>query len=288
MSHALRPIRDGRGADHANGWHIFTVDLEEWFHGIELPPDRWPSESRLEVGLDRLLSLMERHGVRATFFVLGVVAEQHPTLVRSVAQSGHEIACHGYAHEFVYRQSDTEFRDDIRRARDAVASAVGAEPRGYRAPYFSVRKDSLWALDVLAEEGFAYDSSIFPVHNDRYGIPGAARRPHRRQTLSASLLEIPLSTIRIGRIALPFSGGAYLRLLPWWAQLAAWRMAAREGEPVIVYIHPWELDPEHPRIPLRRRVAATHYARLGSTERRLEALFRRYRFGRIDELIPTA
>jgi len=264
--------------------HAFTVDLEEWFHGIELPPEEWPDSSRLKIGLDRTLALLDQHDVRATFFVLGVIAERFPEVVAQLAADGHEIGCHSYRHEFIYQQSPEEFRADLRRARDAIGDATGAAPRAYRAPYFSVRKDSLWALEVLAEEGFAYDSSIFPVHNDRYGIPDAPREPYDAVTGEHVLREVPLTPIRILGTNLPFSGGAYLRILPWWAQSMLWRRADRKRMSVIAYIHPWELDPDHPRIDLRRRVAATHYARLSLTERRLDRLLSRYRFGRLDAL----
>lgn len=264
--------------------HAFTVDLEEWFHGIELAAADWPSASRLRVGLDPLLALLDDHGVTATFFVLGAVAERHPAVVAELAAAGHEVGCHGHLHQFVYRQTPEEFRADVRRARAVIADAAGVAPAGYRAPYFSVRADSRWALDVLAEEGFAYDSSIFPVRNDRYGIPDASPEPFTVETATGPLEEIPLTPLRVAGTNLPFSGGAYLRILPWAVQQAAWRAAERRGMRVIAYVHPWELDPDHPRIPLRRRVAATHYARLGVTERRLGRLLHQYQFGRLDDV----
>ncbi len=268
--------------------HAFTVDLEEWYHGIELPEACWPTESRLRVGLDRLISLLDDHQVKATFFVLGAVAERFPDVVCELSDAGHEIACHGHAHRFVYKQSPEEFRGDLRRARHSVAEAAGTFPAGYRAPYFSIRKDSLWALEILAEEGFVYDSSIFPVRNYRYGIPDAPHEPHDLATATGRLREIPLTPARLGNQNLPFSGGAYLRILPWWAQRLTWGAADRAGRRVIAYIHPWELDPEHPVIQLPRRVAATHYARLRLTERRLNRLLTTYRFGRLDEVFTVA
>jgi polysaccharide deacetylase family protein (PEP-CTERM system associated) len=266
--------------------HAFTVDLEEWFHGIELTEDAWPSESRLRIGLDRLLALLDAHGTRATFFVLGAVAERFPALVAELAGAGHEIGCHGHAHRFVYNQSPEEFRTDLRRSRDSIAEAVGFRPRGYRAPYFSIRKDSLWALDILAEEGFTYDSSVFPVRNYRYGIPDAPREPYDIATATGSLREIPITPMRVLGRNIPFSGGAYLRILPWWAQRLAWTVADRRGQSVMTYIHPWELDPAHPVLDLPRRVALTHYARLRLTERRLHRLLSTFRFGRLDEVFP--
>lgn len=265
--------------------HAFTVDLEEWYHGIELHQDEWPDGSRLDHGLDPLIALLDKNGVRATFFVLGDIARKRPEVVRELAAAGHEIGCHGDVHEFVYRQSPTEFRDDLRRARDAIASATGTPPRSYRAPYFSITDASMWALEILVEEGFTADSSIFPVQNDRYGVPEAPVTPHERDTPAGPLLEMPMRPFEILGRRLPFSGGAYLRILPWWAQVLAWRMADRRETPMIAYIHPWELDPDHPRIPLRRRVALTHYARLQLTERRLDRLLRSHDFGRLDELV---
>lgn len=284
----VRAPEDSREPAVTQPAHAFTVDLEEWFHGIELPEDSWPSESRLHVGLDRLLSLLERHRVSATFFVLGVVAERFPSLIADLAAGGHEVGCHGQNHRFVYKQSVGEFRDDVRRALDSVAVATGAAPRGYRAPYFSIRQDSLWALDVLAEEGFRYDSSVFPVRNYRYGIPDAPRKPYDVATSGGPLHEVPLTPARVCGRNLPFSGGAYLRILPWWAQKLTWAAAHRSGEKVVAYIHPWELDPDHPVIDLPRRVAATHYARLGVTERRLDRLMSSYHFGRLDEVFSVA
>jgi polysaccharide deacetylase family protein (PEP-CTERM system associated) len=268
--------------------HAFTVDLEEWFHGIELPEDEWPTESRLQVGLERLIALLDAANVRATFFVLGVVAERFPELVADLDRAGHEIACRSHRHRFIYQQSRDEFRDDLKRSRDAIASAIGRPPRGFRAPYFSIRQDSLWALDILGEEGFAYDSSVFPVRNYRYGIPDAPRTPYDVDTSVGPLREVPLTPARVLGQNVPYSGGAYLRILPWWVQRVAWSAADRGGRSQVAYIHPWELDPEHPRIPLPRRVAATHYVRLDVTERRLARLFSTHRFGRLDEVFALA
>jgi len=277
------PIRESGSSTSRR--HAFTVDVEEWYQGIELSPSEWPHDSRLHTGLDPLLQLLESCGdVKATFFVLGAVAERFPEVVAEIARAGHEVGCHGHQHEFVYRQSPDEFRSDLQRARDALGDATGEAPIGYRAPYFSIRSDSLWALDILAEEGFVYDNSIFPVKNDRYGIPDAPRAPFDVPTPSGNLIEIPITALRLAGVNLPFSGGAYLRILPWGVQKAAWHLAERGGDPVILYIHPWELDPGQPRISLRRRVAATHYARLNLTERRLRRLLNQHQFGRVDHV----
>jgi polysaccharide deacetylase family protein (PEP-CTERM system associated) len=265
--------------------HIFTVDLEEWFHGVELDPANWPSDSRLTMGLAPLTRLLDERRVRATFFVVGDVARRFPELVKGLLDAGHEIACHGHEHQLIYRQTPRQFRDDLRRARDAIADAIGHAPKGYRAPYFSVRKDSLWALDILAEEGFTWDCSVFPVVNDRYGIPRAPTTPFEIQLPIASIVEVPITTIPILGVNLAFSGGAYLRILPWEVQRAAWRRAQDLGRHVVLYVHPWELDPQHPRLRMSRRLAITHYANLAATKRRLATLLQRYRFGTISDVL---
>ncbi len=263
--------------------HAFTVDLEEWFHGIELAPASWPTTSRLRVGLDRLVALLDGAGVRATFFVLGAVARSHPGVVRELADAGHEIASHGDMHEFVYRQTPEVFRQDLARSADAIHAACGARPLGYRAPYFSITTKSLWALDVLVEQGYTFDSSVFPIRNPRYGIATAPTRPFAHGTAPTTLTEIPLVPLLLFGRRLPFSGGAYLRILPELIQRAAWKLQGRR-QSLVAYIHPWELDPEHPRIDLPRRVAATHYANLAATERRLRRLLGRQEFGSVSRV----
>jgi polysaccharide deacetylase family protein (PEP-CTERM system associated) len=263
--------------------NAFTVDLEEWFHGVELAPANWPTTSRLHVGLDRLVRLLDESQVRATFFVLGAVARSHPEVVRDLCEAGHEIASHGDLHEFVYRQTPATFREDLLRSAEAIQNACGTAPEGYRAPYFSITNASRWALDVLAEEGYRYDSSIFPVKNPRYGIDQAPVRPFQHDFETKVLTEIPLTPLQLFGQRLPFSGGAYLRILPQLVQKAAWSLQARR-QPLVAYIHPWELDPDHPRIELPRRVALTHYANLNKTERRLAALLRSRDFGSISSV----
>jgi len=257
--------------------HIFTVDLEEWFHGLDLAPSDWPRESRVARGLTPVLELLGEFDVRATFFVLGAVAERNPRLVAEIADQGHEIASHGHMHQLIYQQDPAQFRSDVRRATAAIASASGVVPRGYRAPSFSVTKRSLWALDILREEGFDWDCSIFPVIHDRYGIPRAMTSPWKVGS-EDGLLEWPMSTVRVMGHNVAFSGGAYLRVLPLWAQRWAWRRAATQGQSVVLYIHPWELDPFHPRVKMSRRLQLTHYARLGSTQRSLRQLLTSYKF----------
>ena len=226
-----------------------TIDVEDYFHVsvFEKTVDRsrWDSlESRVRANTARLLDLFDEHGVRGTFFVLGWVAERYPELVRTIAERGHELASHGYAHRLVYDQTPEAFREDIRRAKDLIESAAAQPVRGYRAPSFSVTARSMWALDVLLEEGYTYDASIFPIRHDRYGIPDAPRWPHTIERGRGRIFEVPGSTVRIGSTNLPVAGGGYFRILPYaWTRWGIARVNAAERQPAIFYLHPWEIDP---------------------------------------------
>lgn len=272
--------------------HVFTVDVEDWYQGLALDPGEWPRFApRLRTGLSHVVELLAEAGVRATFFVVGWQAERTPGLVREVARHGHEIACHGYSHHFVYQQTRAAFREEVRRGRGALEAIVGAPVVGFRAPFFSITAEALWALDVLVEEGFHYDSSIFPVWNHRYGIPRAARQPGLVTTPSgARLFEIPLSTVRLpgGRhrlgLNVPVSGGAYFRLYPYRLTQALVKRLERAGEQLVFYAHPWEYDPEHPRIRLPRLVPhVTHYLNLDTMAARTRRLLADFRFVPIRE-----
>lgn len=241
-------------------------------------------EDRIEISGRRILDLLGEHGVRATFFVLGYVAERHPKLVRDLAAAGHEIGTHGYSHTLIYLQTPEVFRGEMRRAIDAVEDAAGRKVIGHRAPFFSVTNRSLWALDVLSEMGLLYDTSIFPVHNYRYGIESAPRRPYEIQAAGRTLREFPISTWRAFGQNIPIAGGAYFRILPYALTRAGLRSVQRGG-PCVFYLHPWELDPEHPRIPLPRRIAATHYFNLKSTAKRFRRLLRDFRFAPMKEIL---
>ena len=226
--------------------HIFTVDVEDWYQGLDLDMAEWPRFApRLETGLSRLLGLLDDFGARATFFVVGWQADRTPALIREVARQGHEIACHGYSHRFVYRLTPAQFREEVRRSRGSLEAIVGEPVVGFRAPFFSITASALWALDVLVEEGFRYDSSIFPVWNHRYGLPGAARQPGLVVTpAGAELFEIPLSTVRLPvGINVPVSGGAYFRLYPYGLTRTLIRRLERAGDRLVFYAHPWEYDP---------------------------------------------
>ena len=282
-----QPAQGARGVLNA-----MTVDVEEHFQvsAFEGTVDRADWEqipSRVEANTARLLELFERTGVRATFFVLGWVAERRPRLVRRIADAGHEIASHGYSHRLIYEQRREEFRQETLRSRGLLQELTGAPVRGYRAASFSIRRGNLWALDVLAEAGFEYDSSLFPVRHDRYGIPGAPRSMHRLQTPGGGrLIEIPPSTIALPGTNLPVAGGGYLRLYP--EALTRWaieRLNRREEMPAVVYVHPWEVDPTQPRIAAPWFSRFRHYRGLESTEGKLRTLISRFRFAPMAELV---
>jgi len=235
--------------------NALTVDVEDYFHVAALAPniprDTWSSrESRVVANTHKLLGIFEQFGVHGTFFVLGWVAERHPQLIREIAAGGHEIACHGFSHRLVYEQPAGEFREETLRSKKLLEDIAGTPVLGYRAASYSIVRSSLWALDILAEAGFAYDSSIFPVRHDRYGIPDAERAPHLMSTPNGkSIVEWPLATASVLGFRLPVAGGGYFRLLPYW--VSRWGLASivrRESRPFIFYLHPWEVDPEQPRV----------------------------------------
>ena len=267
--------------------NAFTVDLEDWYQGLEIAPSEWEAfEDRLEIGCGRLLLLLEEAGVKATFFVLGYAAERFPDLIAEIASRGHEIGTHGHGHEFVYNLGAERFRSDLVHSIEILSDILGSPAgiRGHRAPYFSITRGCEWAFDVLQESGITYDSSIFPVRNYRYGIPQAPRTIHR---VRDGLIEFPPSTLPIGGHNLPIAGGAYFRLLPYTLTRSCMRRLNAAGEPVAFYIHPWELDPGQPRLPLPRRIGLTHYWNLGSTEARLRRLLSDFRFTTMGSLVGT-
>lgn len=252
-----------------------SVDVEDYYH-VEAFRDRIQSEtwplypSRVVENTRRVLELLGRHEARATFFVLGWVAEHHPGIVREILKAGHEVGCHSYGHNCLWRLSPEEFRADTRRARAAIEDAGGRAVVGYRAPSFSLVERSLWALDILTEEGFLYDSSVFPIHHDVYGLPRAPRSPFRWTTSQGrQLYEIPPTTVRLGRWNLPAAGGGYLRILPEWYTRWAVRRARREQESLVVYFHPWELDTRQPRLQGRKKSVFRHYFGIGRMEDRV-------------------
>jgi polysaccharide deacetylase family protein (PEP-CTERM system associated) len=270
--------------------NAMTVDVEDYFQvsafASVVSRDRWPDyENRVAANTDRLLALFAEHGVHATFFVLGWVADREPLLVRRIAAAGHEIASHGYSHSLVYEQTRAEFRDDVRRSKATLETVCGRPVLGYRAPSFSITNKSLWALDVLVEEGFAWDASIFPIRHDRYGIPSAPRHPH---LVRNGLFEIPASTARVVGVNLPVGGGGYFRLLPYaWTRWGIRRVNAAERKPVVFYLHPWEIDPEQPRLAAPWLSRFRHYRNLRRTETRLRQLLSEFRFDSVASAIAV-
>ena len=267
-----------------------SVDVEDYFHvsvfdGV-VPRHHWERfESRVCANTERLLAIFDEAGVRATFFVLGWVGERHPDLVRRIVGLGHELASHGYAHRLVYDQTPAAFREDVRRAKRVLEDAGGTEIGGYRAPSYSVTPRSLWALDILIEEGYWYDASIFPILHDRYGIPVSGRHPYELQRRRGRLTEIPGSTVRIGRWNFPVGGGGYFRILPYpWTRWGIARLNETEGRPAVFYLHPWEIDSEQPRLPAGLLGRFRHYRNLDKTEERLRTLLRDFRFGTVRDL----
>jgi polysaccharide deacetylase family protein (PEP-CTERM system associated) len=274
--------------------NAMSVDVEDYFQVQALssvyPMSTWNScESRVERNTDRTLEVFDRAGVKATFFILGWIAERHPGLVRRISQAGHEVASHGYCHARVDSQTPEQFRADIRKTRHILQDISGGEVRGYRAATFSVGASTPWAWSILAEEGYAYSSSVYPVERDFYGMPNAPRGPYRPDSAPA-LLEIPLSTVRLGKRNWPCGGGGYFRLLPFALSRAAIDRVNRiDRMPAIFYIHPWELDPDQPRAvgaPFKSRLR--HYINLDKTYDRLSRLARAFRWDRIDQVFGLA
>jgi polysaccharide deacetylase family protein (PEP-CTERM system associated) len=274
--------------------NAMTVDVEDYFHvsvfDRVLSRAEWASrESRIVASTRRLLSLFAERSVTGTFFVLGWVAERHPELVKEIAAAGHEIASHGFGHRLVYDLGPEEFRTDVRTAKRLLEDVSGQAVTAYRAPSFSITGRSLWALDVLVEEGYTVDASIFPVYHDRYGIPGSPRHPYVLRCASGPLVEVPPSTVRLGGATLPVAGGGYFRLLPYgWTRWGIAHLNAREQRPAIFYLHPWEIDPGQPRLAATGFSRFRHYRNLDKTEPRLRRLLGEFEFGPLSAVAAEA
>ena len=271
--------------------NVLTVDVEDYFQvsgfASSITFSQWDSmESRVCRNTERLLSLFEEAGTKATFFVLGWVAERFPELVKRIHRDGHEVASHSYDHGLVYDRSPESFGADLRRAKVAIEDAIGVRVDGFRAPSFSITERSLWALDVLVAEGYRYDSSIYPIRHDRYGIPSWSRHIHRVNRPGGSIWELPGSTIARAGMNLPIGGGGYFRLLPYgWTRRGIESLNRNEGRPAIFYLHPWEVDPEQPRIQAGALSRMRHYYNLEKTESRLRLLLKEFRFGRVSDVL---
>lgn len=279
-----------KGSRESTMINALSFDIEDWFQVENLKgaiaAGSWDScDLRVVNNTRKILELLHRHQTRATFFILGWVAERCPDLVREISAAGHEIASHGYGHDLVYTQTPEEFRRDLRRSKEILEELTGTAVRGYRAPSFSINPETPWALDVLVDEGFTYDSSVFPTSfHDRYGFNGSSRFPFR---FGNGLMEVPLSTVRFGGKNIPAAGGGYFRLFPYlFFRHLAQRINA-EGRALVFYLHPWELDPEQPRVPIRHDYRFRHYVNLRKTERRLDRLLRDFEFASMNELVTA-
>jgi polysaccharide deacetylase family protein (PEP-CTERM system associated) len=265
--------------------HALTVDVEDWYQGIEIEPEQWGAcQSRIDDSLRRLLDLCDESGTKGTFFVLGWLAEKRPDLVKLIASRGHEIGSHGYSHRLIYKLTPEQFAEELSRSIALLEDLTGSPIKSHRAAFFSITKNSLWALDILLEKGITLDSSIFPVHNYRYGIPDAPRHPYRYEKNRRSLTEFPITTLSFAGKNLPFAGGFYLRFFPYPFLKYAFGKVAKAGHSAVLYIHPWEIDPEHPRLPLPKRIALPHYHNLRSTEGKLRRLLKAYSFAPLSEV----
>lgn len=272
--------------------NLLTVDVEDYFQvasfsGV-VPRGMWDEmECRIEANTHRVLDIFEAAAVRATFFVLGWVAERYPRLVADIATRGHEVASHGCDHRPLNGLSADEFREDVRKSKQILEDLTSLPVRGYRAPTFSLSPDTQWAWDILVEEGFEYDSSCFPIYHDRYGDPRGRRYVHSvgGGKTGKQLIEFPLTTLRVLGINLPAAGGGYLRLFPLGLIRAAIRQSNRRGFPAVIYFHPWELDPGQPRIQASFASRFRHYVNLGKTEGKLRALLDWADFGRVRDYV---
>lgn len=265
--------------------NAFTVDVEDYFH-VEafarvISRDSWGGfHARVHANTATLLEMLDQRGIRGTFFVLGWVAKRHPEVVREISDAGHEIASHGLNHRLVYTQTPEEFQRETREAKALLEDQCQKRVIGYRAATYSITRKSLWALDILCEEGFEYDSSIFPMRHDRYGLPGANPRPHMFTTeAGACLAEFPISVLRYGVAKIPVAGGGYFRLFPYRFTRWALRQLNRRGQEFVFYIHPWEMDPAQPRVHEADSLSRfRHYLNLERCPQRLDRLLDDFTF----------
>ena len=264
--------------------NALTVDVEDYFQvsafAKSVNKNDWDNYPlRVEKNTQRLMDLFDEARVKATFFVLGWVADRNKSLIKEIAQRGHEVASHGYSHQLIYSQSQEVFREETIRSKLLLEDIVQVPVRGYRAASYSITKDSLWALDIIAEAGFDYDSSIFPVRHDRYGIPDATETPHVLKTPKGhSLVEFSLSTAKIFNYKLPIAGGGYFRLYPYALTRAGLRQVNSRQQPFIFYLHPWEIDPDQPKIEAGWFSRFRHYNNLEKCESRLQRLMKDFQF----------
>ncbi|NOZ37671.1 MAG: DUF3473 domain-containing protein [Gammaproteobacteria bacterium] len=264
--------------------NALTVDVEDYFQvsafADNIKYHKWDEHPlRVEENTYKLLDLFDEFQVKATFFILGWVADRKRELVLEIAKRGHEVACHGYSHQLVYNQTPEVFQEETMRAKSILEDIIQQPVLGYRAASYSITEKSLWALDILAESGFVYDSSIFPVRHDRYGMPDTPEHPYRLKTPAGhSIIEFPLSTAKFFNYRLPVAGGGYFRLYPYWLSKAGLKQVNRQQKPFIFYLHPWEVDPEQPRIASSWFSRFRHYNNLDKCEPRLRSLMVDFQF----------
>lgn len=259
----------------------FTVDVEDYFQvssfASVISTDDWDHyECRVEANTRRVLEIAARESTTGTFFVLGWVAERYPSLVKEIQDAGHEIGCHSQWHQLVYELGPDRFRFDLRESRDILQQITGQSVTLYRSPSFSITKDSLWALDILVEEGFTIDSSIYPVRHDRYGIPDSPTSPYRIKTEAGAIVQVPGMVCNIRNTNVPVGGGGYLRLLPWFVTERMLRRVRKQDRPLNVYIHPWEFDPQQPRIPSSMKSKFRHYQNLKTTASKITRMLQTF------------
>jgi peptidoglycan-N-acetylglucosamine deacetylase len=274
----------------AGAVNALTVDLEDWYHvcgnGETGDASRWDTyESRVARNTDRLLSLLRAHGARATFFVLGYIAEREPALIRAIAREGHELGTHGHLHRRIFEMSATAFAEDLNRSMNAISAAFGGRVVGYRAPEWSIRPHTLWALSLMRKAGILYDSSMVPL--TRMGDRTFPRYPCRIGTEYGDILEFPLTTVRCFQENIPFSGGLPLRLAPYCYVLAKIRRLNRGGRPALVYVHPWEFDLEQPQLDLPWSRSFMHYFNLSATPKKFAGLLEHLRFAPVREILDV-
>jgi polysaccharide deacetylase family protein (PEP-CTERM system associated) len=297
---AARRFWDGRDAEPSSlsvrpiplagapAVNALTVDVEDWYHvcGVGATGDasQWDAyESRVSRNTDRVLSLLRAAGARATFFVLGYIAEKEPGLVRAIAREGHEVGTHGHFHRRIFEMSPAEFEEDLARSMDAISAASGGKAVGYRAPEWSIRPHTMWALSILRKRGVLYDSSMVPLH--RMGDRSFPRFPCWLRTEYGDIVEFPLSTVRCFGEGIPFTGGLPLRLTPYFYIVSKIRRLNGVGRPALVYVHPWEFDPAQPRLDLPWSRRFMHYFNLSGAPRKVAALLKHFRFASIREVL---
>jgi polysaccharide deacetylase family protein (PEP-CTERM system associated) len=278
---------------HETAPHVFSVDVEEYFQvsafDASIDRARWPEfPSRVAASVEWLLEVLEQHQARATFFVLGCLVAQHANLVRRIQDAGHEVASHGWSHRKLTSLSRVEFREEIRSSKDALEWVAGAPVFGFRAPSFSLVPGLEWAFDILLEEGYRYDSSLFPIRRPGYGYPGTPHQPHDIARRGGTLVEFPMTVLSVGGADLPAAGGGYFRHFPYAVTRSALGAYARRGVPAMFYLHPWEVDPDQPRLPVPTLQRLRHYGGIAHTRARVLRLLSEFRFTSIARLMRTS